>query len=152
MLIKDNKQHKRALVAIFAACSTVRTFELDREHNTACITTFNNNGFRHDDMTRFLALIWSEHKGSLLVPLGGKYYARVKPAIDGKYAAFELLLVSQDKRKDTCVVTEHYNSTGGYWYTSQYDLDTAGQKALNRKLFTSLRSIVSAFNRAAYLR
>lgn len=152
MLIKDNKQHKRALLAIFASCSTVRKFELDHANNTAFIATFQNNGFRHDNMTQFLAVLWAEHHGTINVPLGGKYYARVKPAIDGKYAAFELILSSYDKRQDSCAHIEHYNATGGYWYTSQYDLPQAGQKALNRALFTSLRAIVSAFNRALYLR
>ena len=152
MLIKDNKRHKRALIAIFAACSTIRKFELDHVENTAFICTLQNNGFTHDNMTRFLAVLWSEHRGAINISLGGKYYARLKPAIDGKYAAYELILASCDKRENTSVYTEHYNSTGGYWYTSQYDLPHAGQKALNRQLFAALRAIASAFNRACYLR
>lgn len=152
MLIKDNKRYKRALVAIFASCSTIRKFELDHANNTAFVCTLQNNGFRHDDMTRFLAVLWAEHRSSINIPLGGKYYARLTPAIDGKYAAYELILSSSDKRQDSCAHIELYNATGGYWYTSQYDLPTAGQKALNRALFSALRAIVSAFNRARYLR
>lgn len=152
MLIKENKRYKRALVAIFASCSTIRKFELNHADNTAFIVTLQNNGFKHDDITRFLAVTWSEHRGAINIPLGGKYYARLKPAIDGKYAAYELILASCDKRENTSVYTENYNATGGYWYTSQYDLPNAGQKALNRQLFTALRAIVSAFNRACYLR
>lgn len=112
MLIKDNKRHKRALIAIFASCSTIRKFELDHVENTAFICTLQNNGFTHDNMTRFLAVLWSEHRGAINIPLGGKYYARLKPAIDGKYAAYELILDSCDKRENTSVYTEHYNSTG----------------------------------------
>lgn len=152
MLIRDNKRHKRALIAIFASCSTVRKFELDNVENTALICTLQNNGFRHDDITRFLAVLWVEHHSSINIPLGGKYYARLKPAIDGKYAAYELILSSSDKRQDSSAHIEHYNATGGYWYTSQYDLPNAGQKALNSALFVALRAIVSAFNRACYLR
>lgn len=152
MLIKENKRYKRALVAIFASCSTIRKFEVDHTNNTAFICTLQSNGFRHDDITRFLAVTWSEHRGAINIPLGGKYYARLKPAIDGKYAAYELILASCDKRENTSVYTEHYNATGGYWYTSQYELPNAGQKALNSALFVALRAIVSAFNRACYLR
>lgn len=152
MLIKDNKKHKRALLAIFAACSTVRTFELDHATNTAFITTFYNNGFRHDDMTRFLAVIWAEHRHTVNVHLGGKWYARLKPAIIGAHSAFELILASHDKRKDTCAYIEHYNATGGYWYTSEHDINKTAKAALQSARFVSLRAIVAAFNRALYIR
>lgn len=151
MLLKDNKQHIRALTSIAQNCTAVQAFEV-RNSDRFFMRTLLNDGFGSDNMTRLLAALWSERNASIYVPLRGKWYARLKPAIDGKHAAYELILTSNDKRFDTCVHVEHYNATGGYWYTSQYDLSEAGQKAMQSTLFTSLRSIVSAFNRAAYLR
>lgn len=151
MLLKDNKQHIRAFTMIAQACSTVRKFEV-RDDDRYFLCTLQNNGMGSDDMCRLLAVTWAEHKGSIHIPLRGKWYARLKPAIDGKYAAYELILTSKDKRSDTCVHAEHYNATGGYYYTSQYDLSPAGLAAMRSRTFTSLRAIVSAFNRACYYR
>lgn len=150
MLIKDNKQHVAAFTSILAACSSVRSYDV--KATSYNLTTFHNNGFAHDNMTQALALIWSEHKGTLLIPLAGKYYAKIKLAIYGKYAAYELIFVSQDKRCNTCGVNEIYNATGGYWYTSEYDINKTAKAALQSARFVSLRAIVSAFNRALYLR
>lgn len=150
MLIKDNKQHISALTKIAQSCSTVRRFEINDNYLFfAC--TLQNNGISNDNMTRLLAAIWAEHKACIYVPLRGKYYAKLKPALNGKYAAYEIILVSNDKRKNTSAYIEHYNATGGYWYTPSHELGSAGQHALNSNLFTSIRSIVSAFNRAVYI-
>lgn len=151
MLLKDNKQHIRALTAIAQHCTAVQAFEV-RDNDRFFMRTLLNDGFGSDDMTRLLAALWAERNSSIYVPLRGKWYARLKPAIDGKYAAYELILTSNDKRADTCVHVEHYNATGGYYYTSQYDLSAAGAAALNSNMFKSLRSIVAAFNRACYCR
>lgn len=151
MLIKDNKQHIRAFTKIAQACSSIRKFEV-RDDERYFLCTLQNNGMGSDDMCRLLAVTWSEHKGCINVPLRGRFYAQIKPSIDGKYAAYELILASNDKRMNTSVFTEHYNSTGGYWYTPSHELGAAGQRALNSTLFVSLRSIVSAFNRACYYR
>lgn len=150
MLIKDNKQHVRALTAIANACSTIRRFEVNADYFFMC--TLLNNGMRSDNMTRLLRVTWEEHKASIYVPLRGKYYAKIKPTLNGKYAAYEIILTSNDKSKNTCAYVEHYNSTGGYWYTPSHELGNAGQSALNSSLFTSLQAIIRAFNRACYLR
>lgn len=150
MKIKYNNQHIRAFCAMLNACSTVRKYAV--QDNRYFLVTFCNNGFSHDDMTQALALLWSEHKATWCVPLGGKYYAKIKPSIDGKYAAFDLILTENDKRRKSCVYKELYNSIGGYWYTPSHTLNKTGMEALNSPLFTSLRSIISAFNRAHYVR
>ena len=152
MLLKDNKQHLAAFASILDAATVVTAYNLQRDNDTFYIKTLYGGALEHGNLLRIMAVLWTEHKGSIYVPLRGKWYARLKPAIDGKHAAYELILTSNDKRADTCVYVEHYNATGGYYYTSQYDLSDAGQKAMQSTLFISLRSIVSAFNRAAYLR
>ena len=105
-----------------------------------------------DNMTRLLAMLWIEYKARIHVPIGGKYYATLKPTIDGKYAAYELIFTSNDKRRDTCAHVEHYNATGGYWYTPPHEQNKAAQNALNGTLFVSIRAIITAFNRSLYLR
>lgn len=150
MLIKNNKQHMRALTAIADACSTVRRFEVNADYFFMC--TLLNNGMSSDNMTRLLRVTWEEHKAAIYVPLRGKYYAKLKPTCDGKYAAYEIILVSNDKRKNTCAYDEIYNATGGYWYTSSTELAPSGHNARESSLFTSLQAIIRAFNRACYLR
>lgn len=150
MLITENKQHKRALNKIAQSCNTIRRFELHDTYYFMC--TLQNNGMSSDNMTRLLRVTWEEHKASIYVPLRGKYYAKLKPTFDGKYAAYEIILASNDKRKNTCVYDEIYNATGGYWYTSSTTLAPAGHDARESSLFTSLQAIIRAFNRACYLR
>lgn len=151
MLIKDNAQHVRALAAIAQSCTTVRRFETT-ETNAFFVCTLQNNGMSSDNMTRLLAMLWIEHKARVHVPIGGKYYATLKPTINGKYAAYELIFTSNDKRRNTCAHVEHYNATGGYWYTPSHEQNKASQNALNGTLFVSIRAIVTAFNRSLYLR
>lgn len=149
MLIKDNKKHVRALTAIANACSTIRRFEINADYYFMC--TLQNNGMSSDNMTRLLCVTWAEHRAAINVPLRGKWYARIKPTFNGKYAAYELILTSNDKRNKTSIYAEHYNSTGGYWYTPSHTLGAAGQHALNSPMFTLLRGIVSMFNKSLYL-
>lgn len=151
MLVKDNTRHIRALELILASCSAVTAYEV-RDQNRFFMSTLLNGGFGSDDMTRALAALWAEHKASIYIPISGKWYARLKPTIDGRYAAYEVILTSNAKYLNTCAHVEHYNATGGYWYTPQHDLGSAGSKALNSSLFISIRSIVAAFNRACYIR
>ena len=151
MLLFQNAQHVRALTAIAQSCTTVRRFETNAAHVFfAC--TLQNNGVSSDNMTRLLAMLWAEHKARVHVSVGGKYYATLKPTLNGKYAAYELIFTSNDKRRNTYTHVEHYNSTGGYWYTPAREQNKAAQNALNSKLFVSIRAIVTAFNRSLYIR
>lgn len=151
MLLKDNLQHVPALSAILAACSSVRAYDVSGEY------IFNINfllggALDHDDMTRAMMAIWKEAKAPIRVQLSGAYYASIKPTIDGRYAAFDVVFTSNDKRRSLSVHTEHYNVIGGYWYTPQADLNATGTKALASNLMTSITAIVRAFNRAGYNR
>lgn len=151
MLLFQNTQHLPAFTAILDNCTAVRAYEITHEYNFN-IKFVYSGGFDHDDITGAMAALWQDIKTPVRVPLGGAYYASIKPTISGKYAAFDIILTSNDKRRNTSLHTEHYNVIGGYWYTSQADLNKTGNAALQSKLMTSLTAIVRAFNRANYVR
>lgn len=145
------KQHAAALHAIATHCTTVRRFEV-RDNNRMFYVTLQNGGAGTSAPTQLLAQLWQEHKAPIRVPLRGKWYATLKPAINGEYTKYELILTSNDKRKQTCTHIEHYTATGGYWYTSPHEMTAAGLAALNSNLFAALRAYVYAFNQSQYYR
>lgn len=147
MLLFQNTQHVPAFGAILNACSSVRAYDITHEYNFN-IKFLRSGGLDHDDLTRALGAIWNETTTPTRVPLGGAYYASIKPTTSGKYAAFDVIFTSCDKRRGTCVHNEIYNVIGGYWYIPQSSLNATGAKALASSLMTSIAAIVRAFNRA----
>ena len=150
MLLFQNTQHAPAFGAILDACSSVRAYDITHEYNFN-INFLLGGALDHDDLTRAMGAIWKEHKTPIRVSLGGAYYASIKPTTAGKYAAFDVIFTSCDKRRDTCAHSELYNAIGGYWYASQADQNAAAHKALQSNRMQSILSIVRAFNRAGVL-
>ena len=147
MLLFQNTQHAPAFGAILDACSSVRAYDITHEYNFN-IHFLLGGALDHDDLTRAMGAIWKEHKTPIRVSLGGAYYASIKPTTSGKYASFDVIFTTCDKRRGTCAHNEIYNVIGGYWYIPQSGLNATGTKALQSNLMTSIAAIVRAFNRA----
>lgn len=152
LLLKDNKQHLPAMAAILDSATGITAYNLQRDGDIYHVRDMYNGGFEHDDLTRIMAVLWKLPNATISVPLGGKYYAEIVTAIDGKYASFSLIFSSRDARCNTCVPTQHYNVIGGYWYTSEHEMNKTARAALQSTRMTSITALVRAFNRAAYLR
>ena len=151
MLLFQNTQHAPAFGAILDACSSVRAYDITHEYNFN-IQFLLGGALDHDNMTRAMMAIWKEAKAPIRVPLGGAYYASIKPTLDGRYAAYDIVFTSNDKRRSMSIHTEHYNVLGGYWYTPEYELNATARRALHSDRMTSITAIVRAFNRAGYNR
>ena len=150
MLLNQNTQHAPAFAAILDACSSVRAHYITFEYNFN-IQFLLGGALDHDDLTRAMGAIWKESETPVRVPLGGAYYASIKPTTAGKYAAFDVVFTSCDKRRDSCVHNELYNALGGYWYASPVAQNGTAHKALHSNRMQSILSIVRAFNRAGVL-
>ena len=133
ILLKDNMQHLHAFAAVLNAASCVKSYDVT-DGVKYTMHTLVGGAFSHDDMVQAFAVLWKEAHGRIHVPLGSCYYATIKPTIDGRYAALDLIFTSNDERHNTCVNVEHYNVIGGYWYTSQSDLSATGTRAMNSDL------------------
>lgn len=150
MLLFQNTQHAPAFAAILDACSSVRAYDITHEYNFN-IQFLLGGALDHDDITRAMGAIWKETKAPIRVPLCGAYYASIKPTTAGKYAAFDVVFTSCDKRRDSCVHNELYNALGGYWYASPVAQNGTAHKALQSNRMQSILSIVRALNRAGVL-
>ena len=150
MLLNQNTQHAPAFCAILNTCSAVTSYHVTLGY-AFNIQFLLGGALDHDDITRAMGAIWAEVKTPIRVPLGGAYYASIKPTTAGKYAAFDVVFTSCDKRRDSCVHNELYNALGGYWYASPVAQNATAHKALQSNRMQSILSIVRAFNRAGVL-
>ena len=150
MLLCQNTQHAPAFSAILAACSSVRAHYITIAYNFN-IKFLLGGALDHDDIARAMGAIWKETKAPVRVPLGGAYYASIKPTTAGKYAAFDVVFTSCDKRRDSCAHNELYNALGGYWYASPVAQNATANKALQSNRMQSILAIARAFNRAGVL-
>ena len=150
MLLSQNTQHAPAFSAILDACSSVRAHYITIAYNFN-IKFLLGFALDHDDIARAMGAIWKESKAPVRVPLGGAYYASIKPTTAGKYAAFDVVFTSCDKRRDSCAHNELYNALGGYWYASPVAQNATANKALQSNRMQSILAIARAFNRAGVL-
>ena len=150
MLLCQNTQHAPAFSAILDACSSVRAHYITIAYNFN-IKFLLGGALDHDDIARAMGAIWKETKAPVRVPLGGAYYASIKPTTAGKYAAFDVVFTSCDKRRDSCAHNELYNALGGYWYASPVAQNATANKALQSNRMQSILAIARAFNRAGVL-
>lgn len=150
MLLFQNTQHAPAFCAILDTCSAVKSYHVTLGY-AFNIQFLLGGALDHDDLTRAMGAIWKESETPVRVPLGGAYYASIKPTTAGKYAAFDVVFTSCDKRRDSCVHNELYNALGGYWYASPVAQNGTAHKALQSNRMQSILSIVRAFNRAGVL-
>ena len=92
--------------------------------------------------------LWAETNSRIVVPIGPskKYFLSIVAGIINGVREFNVALVSFQTR-NSCVVTQHYNCLGGYWYTPEHEIPLYVLKYMQQREYRNILKFIREYNR-----
>lgn len=150
--LADNSANSSAILYLIYYHPTVGYVEFNPKDGFTTYAKNRQQTWKHKTADEALEWLWSLLAvNRVLIPLCGKYHLRVDCVVsENKAKYFNITLVSNDKRKNTCDQDHHYNFLGGYWYTPEYKASAQVLRKMRSAVVVSLVDALRKFNKAEH--